>query len=77
MARSCYKARPDRAKFLVLKPWGAGSCTVGRVCERKEEKGYVGSLGFVWKWEWKGGRIVCEEMVRMCLGKQDKKENTS
>ena len=22
-----------------------------------------GSLGFVWKWEWKGGRFICVGMV--------------
>ena len=45
--------------------------------EEGRKKAMWGSLGFVWKWKWKGGRIICEEMVGMCLGKQDKKENTS
>ena len=77
MARSCYRARPDRAKVLVLKPWGVGFARLGEFVEEGRKKAMWGSLGFVWKWKWKGGRIICEEMVGMCLGKQDKKENTS
>ena len=70
-------ARPDRAKVLVLKPWGAGFARLGEFVKEGRIKAMWGSLGFVWKWEWKEGRIICEGMVGMCLGKQDKKENTS